>query len=122
MAQEVVHKIEGTVQTTDATVTTVSTFTAMPDASVAMLYGRLVGRRPSSGESAGYELIATYKRHAGGAPTLVNSTVNASHEDDVTWGGMSFAVSGNDIQLRTTGIAAATIEWMCLLEIVIYQP
>lgn len=101
-----------TAQTTDATVTTAYTF-AMSDARIADIQAIVVGYRPSSGDSYRVDLSATYKRFAGGVPTLVG-TLSSSNERKDTAAAAWLAtldISANSVRVRVTGAAAATINW-----------
>lgn len=121
MPQELRHQVEGTVQTTDATVTTVTSYT-MPDNCVGFFRVRMIGRRASNGDSAGYDSGATFKRHAAGGATLIAAvTTYAAMENDAAWG-ITVDASVNDVRVRATGVAAVTIEWLATMDIVLYQP
>lgn len=71
----------------------------------------VMGRRTAStgggsiGDSAGYELDATFK-NVGGTVTQVGSTTQDAHEDaSMASGDASFSISGTDVLLRVAGPA-----------------
>jgi len=104
--------ITGNVQTTDATQTTLATFSANTNDTIYSFRAEVTGIQAGA-NGAGYEIKGTFKR-IGGTVTQIGSTlVVYAHEDDSTWGGVTFDISGSDIRVRVTGLAATTIDWQC---------
>lgn len=98
------------VVTTDATPNATSTI-AIPDNSVVQLDVIIVARDAVDGESAGYRIVGTVKRHAAGAATLVGTPVALlTNEDDAGWAA-ALGVSGTNAVVTVTGAAADTIVW-----------
>lgn len=97
-----------TVQTTDATVTTLLATT--PDDGVAIICEcRITGRKNDGTESAGYTVTGAFRR-AGATTTTVGTAVTATHEDVAGWDAILDS-SGTDVRVRVTGVAATTIDW-----------
>ncbi len=124
MAQKLDERVAGTVQTTDATVTTIATYT-LPDACIATFEAVVVARRPSNGDSAAFREALTVKRHGGGGATIVGGQTALMVPDAdagaLTWA-VTLDVNVNDMRVRVTGQAAATIEWRSITRLNLYQP
>jgi len=119
MAQKLIERLTGTVQTTDATLAAgVVTYTP-PDNSAAIAHTLITARRPSNGDSAGYRIITTFKKHSGTAAFIAETVV--AQENDVNWGAGTSITSGT-FAVNCLGIAGATIEWLVETEILVYQP
>jgi len=101
----------GQVQTTDATVTTLALYTP-PDGGVATVRVVVSARRSTGAEAAGYERVATVRR-AGGTTTLVGAVTSVHSAEDVAGWDATIDVSGADVRVRVTGVAAVTIDWRC---------
>lgn len=102
---------QGTVQTTDATVTTLLSFTPTADRTVIVkLLG--VGRKSDDTQGAGYEVTATFRVTGAGAVTQIGTTsiLNGPQEDDAAWA-MTLDTDATLIRARVTGVAATTIKW-----------
>lgn len=100
--------------TTDATVTTLHTFT-VPASTTYMIEARVTARRTggtggTAEDGAGYVIRGTYKNVAGTA-TLIGA-VNADYtaEDQAAWDA-TFTVSGATVLVRVTGAANNNISW-----------
>jgi len=123
MATKVRDLASATVQTVDATVTSIITY-ALPDATVANFVVNVEARRPSNGDSHMFQVGVGAKRHAGGAAALVGVGVDLLNQTDAgaaTWV-VAFAVSGNNVLVRVTGQGFVTIEWMAILSVDLYTP
>lgn len=111
---------KGAVQTADATVTTVATYTPT-DGTVVSVRATLVGRKTDGTQGASYLVVGTFRR-AGGTTSLIGSATElAAHEDDVAWAA-TLDASGTDVRLRATGKAATTIDWHGRIEVVAVAP
>lgn len=107
---------ETEVTTFDATVTTLATTTPTNTKAVA-IHAIVVAKDKATGNSAGYGLAATAKRH-GGVTTLTGAvTVLWAHEDVAGWDA-TIDVSTPDVRVRVTGAAGTNIDWRCRLEVV----
>lgn len=100
-----------TVQTTDATATSLVTLT-QDDTCVCKYTANVTAFEPATSDSLSVTVEATYKRN-GGAATIVGAVVNTNRQQDAgaaTWV-VTFDTSTNDVRLRVTGEAAHTINW-----------
>jgi hypothetical protein len=97
------------VTTTDATVTTLWSFT-LADNTTYTIVARVTADQTSGTNSAGYERIVTVKR-AGGAATIVGTVSTPHTAEDVAGWDCTFDVTSNDVRLRVTGAAATTVVW-----------
>ena len=113
-------QVRGVVQTTDATITTVATFTLAATSKVFHVKGIVVGRTTSDANRASYELDVTVYRAGAGA--VIQGAITSVHtvESDATWNA-TFDVTGNDLRLRVTGVAATTINWSGVMTYVIVE-
>lgn len=101
---------EGNVQTADATVTTLLSFTPTADRTVFVKL-RVAGRRSDDAAGAGYEVTAAFRVTSGGAVTLIGAAgATFTAEDDATWN-CTLDTDGTLIRARVTGVAATTIRW-----------
>jgi len=97
------------VATTDATVTTLHTF-AIPTSDVVQISAYVTARRTSGTEQgAGYLLRATYK-NAAGTVTLIGA-VNKTADEDVGAWDVNLTISGTNVLVEVTGVAAINITW-----------
>jgi hypothetical protein len=102
---------KGTVQTTDATVTTVDSVTLAEGK--AYLVEVSVAAKEGDTNRAGYVRRACVYRPAAGSATLQGSVQDAlTVESEAAWD-CTIDVSGNDARVRVTGEAATTINWAC---------
>jgi len=122
MATKFVDTVYATVQSTDAAGNVAYTVT-LPDESITMFVVNTVART-SGGTSASYIRAGGWSREAGGGATLVGGAFTSVHarEDDSGWDQQTFAVTGNDVQIKVVGKAATTIDWFLEIHIVQYVP
>jgi hypothetical protein len=105
----------GTVQTTDATQTTLLAL-SLEDTSIYWVRAKIVGRDGGGTKRAVYvRTVMAYRE--GGSATLGAGGVQDDFTDETTagWDG-TFTVSSNDLRVSVTGEAATTINWACVLE------
>lgn len=101
----------GSVTTTDATQTTVATLSPTDNA-VVMVRAVVAARQSGGSNGAGYELIGTFRR-AGATTTQIGVTNTLIAQEDAgaaSWD-VAFTISGADIRVGATGVAATTINW-----------
>lgn len=96
-------------ETTDATVTTLITYTTQTD-TVSMVTARVVGVTDLGGQGAGYIINGTFRNVSGTVTQVGSTTVVSSHEDDTAWN-CTMSISGANVLVRVTGAIATTIEW-----------
>lgn len=124
MAQPVIERVAAAVQTTDATETTLLTFT-LPVDSIADYTAHILAYEPATEDAAYYTLRGGWMREGGGTAAVPGGSplVRSSDdtEDQADWDGTA-DLNGGDFRLRVTGEAAKTIEWSAHLEIVYQTP
>ena len=107
----------GSVQTTNATPTTLITYAGLNvDGFAVTLFAEVTGLRDNDAEAAGYFFTGTFRR-AGGTITQVGSTLMISQNEDVGAWDATMTVSGTNILIQVTG-AAVTIDWQGVLRAV----
>lgn len=108
----------GRVATTDATVTTLMTYT-LTAANAYLIEARVVAHRTggaagAADDSAAYVVYAGAK-HTGGVAVLITAVGAAyTDEDQAAWNA-TIDVNGNDIRVRVTGAANNDVTWHCTL-------
>jgi hypothetical protein len=100
------------VQTTDATVTTLDSFTLASGTAVTVSW-LVAAIRSDSTQGAGYSVMASF-RNNGGAVAQIGATQVQSLEDNSAWAATADN-SGTTIRLRVTGAAGVTIQWTAVL-------
>lgn len=108
-----------TVQTTDTTETTLDSFTLV-DETVVEVFAWIMGL-VNGGNAAGYRVTAVAKRVAAGGAALIGGVEVFLREDDGNWAA-TLDVSGNDVRVRVTGVAATTIDWRVEWAIRVHTP
>lgn len=113
--------LEATVSTTDATVTTLLTFT-IPATTTYAIRARVVARRTggASGtaeDGAYYERSAAFKNVAGSATQIGSTASIATMEDQAGWD-VTFDVTGATARIRVTGAANNNVDWSGRFEII----
>jgi len=107
---------DATVQTTDATVTTIATYTTLADEKATSLKALVWARQATTDDTAKYVIEALFNRATGGVVTSKDENFLSVYEDQAAWD-VTFNISGSDIQIQVTGEAAKTIEWRIQLEV-----
>lgn len=103
------------VATTGNTATTIHTF-AIPASTTVAIHYVIVARRTGGVSGAAedswfQEGVAVYKNVAGTATAVTGSPDTISVANDAGWGGISFNVSGANVQLQVTGATTTNITW-----------
>lgn len=122
MATKLVDRAVATLQTANATPTTIVTYT-LPDETIAQFIAQVVGQQSGSTNTAGYFRRYCYKRQSAGSATIVgtvDSAVLPDKEDNAAWD-VTVTTSGNNVLLQVTG-AAVTIDWFAVVDVVLYTP
>jgi len=102
---------KATVQTTDATVTTVDSFT-LAEGKTYLVEATVVAKEGDTNRAT-YVRRACVYRPAAGSATLEGSVQDSlTIESEAAWD-CTIDVSGNDARVRVTGEAATTINWAC---------
>jgi hypothetical protein len=100
------------VQTTDATVTTLDSFTLASNTAVTVAW-MVTALKSDRTQAAGYSVLATF-RNNGGTVSQVGTTEVTPKEDDSTWD-CTIDNATTTIRLRITGKAATTIQWTAIM-------
>ncbi len=101
------------VQTTDATVTTLDSFTIASDSAVTVSW-LVTAIKSDSSEAASYSVTACFKNAAGTAAQVGTTTTTVIGESDAVWTATADN-STTTIRLRVTGKAATTVQWTSIL-------
>jgi hypothetical protein len=118
MAQNIYHTKRGVVITTNATATTLDTYT-VPEKSVTGVEVTVVARDASNNPGLFKQAAAVTK--STGSASIVGSVLNLITpilSVSLATATVTIDTSGSDIRLRATGVAATTIEWQFEWEII----
>lgn len=103
--------------TTVGAVTAVAYATTLADNTTYQFDARVVARRTDvSGDTGMFQLMVRVKRQGGGAATLVGHQLQKVALRDDAGMEIDWDVSGNQVQLKVTGVAAKTIDWQPQIE------
>ncbi len=106
---------QSTAQTTDATVTTLATFTTTSDrAYFARAFVR--ARQSTSPGTFGVYTVLAAVENIGGTATVSGITKAYEVEEDASWEA-TFDASGADLRVRVTGDGTETVEWAVDLDV-----
>lgn len=110
------HRVSGNIKTTSATVTTILTLT-LSSSTAYLLTIRVVGNQSGGSNRASYVRRATAYRATAGVATLQGSveTLGTDVESNAAWD-VTVDVTGNDLRVRATGVAATNINWTAVVE------
>jgi|APSaa5957512576_1039674.scaffolds.fasta_scaffold16428_3 hypothetical protein len=110
MIDDITIAATDTVQTTDATQTTLDSF-ALTDENTYHVEALVTAVQSTGAERASYHIACTVYRTGAGSATLQGAvTVVHANESDANLD-CTFTVNSNDLRLSVTGIAAETWEW-----------
>lgn len=100
------------IQTTDATVTSIATFTTAPSKGYLVRASVVALNVTDLTQGAGYQRLAAFRTSAAGVLTQIGatSTTPSPIEDNAAWD-VTIDASGTDIRVRATGAAATLINW-----------
>lgn len=102
--------VNGVVETTDATPTTIFTYTTQTDERAIALSLHIFSREPATDDSLNYVVEALFNRAAGGVVTSKDENFTSAFKDQAAWD-VTFVVAGSNISVKVTGEAGKTIEW-----------
>lgn len=105
--------VQGVARTTDATVTTLATY-SVPVNTTVQIEGMCVARRTggsggSANDGAGYKVLAVCKNTSGTA-TVIGSSVTVVGESQAAWA-LTVDASGGDARVRVAGAANNNVTW-----------
>lgn len=98
-------------QTTDATATVIMTIPFLSDSEKGLEI-EVVGLKTDGLKALHLVRRATYKND-GGTLTKVGTYTDIHYERQDTSYSSTLAISGTDLQVKVTGKASTTIDWMC---------
>lgn len=112
MAQNIYTTKRGTVITTDATTTTLDTYTVPANSIVGTEI--IVVAKDGSNNAGVFKTVASATRSGAGASIVGSAIAVITPILSVTLATatLTIDVSGNDVRIRATGVTATTIEWM----------
>jgi len=99
----------GSVQTTNATVTTIITV-PIPTSSTVNIMSNVTGLRSDNVIGAGYIRIGTYRNNAGTVSIIGGITATHTAENNASWN-CTYVISGTNVLVSVIGMAATTINW-----------
>lgn len=99
-------------QTTDGTPLVLLSL-PLDDDSLYQVHLVVMGIDQNSNHRASYVRDFRLRRHSGGVAELLGSLLNLLGDlvTNILWGGLSVTVSGNNLVVTVTGLAATTIDW-----------
>lgn len=102
----------GTVQTTDATTTTIASFTP-PDNSVVQVRARISARKSDGTLGSGTVLVATFRIASGSVTQLGSTAALTTGQNDAGASSWTFTLdtNGTIVRIRGTGAVATTVNW-----------
>lgn len=102
--------IAGTVTTTDATATTIGTYTLSSN-KAAYIDVTVIGRKDDTTVNA-YRHWTAFCEDGGVSSLMGGGDIHAAHLDDATWGGVTVSGGGSlAVNIQVTGKIATTIAW-----------
>jgi hypothetical protein len=105
-------RLKNTVQTTDATLTTISTI-PITDDELETVDVIISGDGPT-GKNYWAKIVGGVRRDGGGGATLVGVPVPIEDDEGTPGYSAVLAVSGNDLLIQVTGAVAETVDWTAL--------
>lgn len=108
------------VQTTNATVTTIFSFT-VPDNTVVQFCARVTARNQTTAEQGAYVVQHSARRRSAGAAALIGTIDKVAQEEQAAWD-VTTTTATNDFVIQVTGAAAQTIDWCVWVDIYVYTP
>ena len=97
--------------TTDATQSVAATIPTYTDSVFQVVASIVAAATADRSKAASYVLVGAFKNNGGTLTQIGSTTVLSFLETDAGWD-VAFAVSGTDIQLKVTGVAATAISWL----------
>lgn len=102
--------------TTDATVTTLTSFT-MSDQSLCAFDVVVTAVKQTAADKGGRWKRSVVYRRNGAGPTIVGALESGTDQETDAGFDVTFDVSSNDVRVRVTGLAATNIRWGCELRV-----
>lgn len=108
------NRITGTVTTTNATPTTIVSFTLGSSPGVYLAEGNVLGYNVDDSAGGAYTFIGAATTNGVTASEISVENKNVFEEAGMFASDISFQVSGNTVDVIVTGISLKTIHWNCL--------
>jgi len=109
-------EVQNTIQTTDATPTTLLTFDMGASAGSYLAEIRVAAHNTTDTASAAYFLIGAARTDGASGTEVASEVSNALEDAAMSTADCTFLVSGNNMVIQVIGIAGKTIEWSGELE------
>ena len=112
----------GHVQTTNATTTTIFSI-ATPTDSTGFTEVIILARNASNGDSNAYRNLLFWENSSGTvtAPAVTSEPTDYVAEEDAAWS-HTISISGSNIDVKGTGSAATTVDWVGWATSIINEP
>lgn len=108
------------VETTDATITTLATIAAELHKSY-ILELTVQGIKNDSLEFGHYKKLAYFYRDVGGLNQNGSTVTIADVDASEVWGGVTLSISGTDILVQVTGKVGSTIKWCAEIKLTVKE-
>lgn len=108
------NRVTGTVTTTDATPTTIVSFTLGSSPGVYLAEGNVLGYNVSDSAGGAYTYIGAATTDGVTASEISVENKNIFEQAGMLNSDITFSVSGNSVDVIVVGIAGKTIHWNCL--------
>lgn len=105
--------IPGEARTTTATTVVVATFTMIDETSCKFDFTAGMKAVGAVGKAGGWTGSATYRRTAGGAPTICGAAAYGTAEESTAGDDVTFDVSGNAVRVLATAADGDDRNWTC---------
>lgn len=106
------------VTTTDATATPLYSY-AIPTNCAGRILVTIAGRKSDGSARAAYTKLASfYRASSAGAQGGSTETLGTDYESDSSWD-VSVDVSSSVLRVLVTGAASTTVNWSCLVQLVV---
>ncbi len=110
-----ITKPSSEITTADAAQTTLD-FMTLLDENTYHVEAYIIGVKSDGSERASYHLAATVYRTGAGSATIEGSVTSLHTQESDSSVEATFTVSGNDLRVSVTGIAAETWEWGAIIK------
>lgn len=109
--------IPAEVSTTDATVTTIASFTMLDETLCAFDVLVTAAMKTDLDKGGRWKRSVVYRRTDAGGPAIVGALESGTDEETDAAMDVTIDVSGNAVRVRVTGIAATNFQWACVLRV-----
>jgi len=111
--------LSGTAQTVDAGSSTFTSVVPVPTSnSVVNIRANIAGYAKASGVAIGAELIGAVRNVAGSLTVIQDVEVTRNNDAALSSWSATFTISGTNVLIQVTGVAAFTINWTAIIDYV----